>query len=1373
MKALKKILFLLVVLTIADRVSAREYNAALKKEDGLKERQIQSVLSTCTAGITQDQLQINDVRTTILTSGDMWWNLVSAKYEVPKGGGASSIFAGSLWIGGIDAGGQLHIAAMTYRQNGVDYWPGPMDTATLSTTTSECQAYDKHWVVNLSDVQNFLNGAQPTTAMTSWPGNGNPMYNEGHFLAPFYSPRGDYIYNPGNGDYPKFSTAIKTFPCSVTQLFGDQTMWGVFNDEGNIHTETNGIPIGIELRYQCFAYVTSDANNNATFYDYQVINRANTTLNKTYFGVWCDFDLGYFDDDFTGCDVANGVGYGYNGTPVDGNGQPGTYGANPPCVGIDFFRGPKIGEPGDGVDQSGVSFVNPQTGRIQMAKFVYYNNDFSVQGNPTKATDYYNYLSGFWIDGTPFTYGGNAYKGSGPVCDFMFPGSSDPTGLGTKMVPQQAWAEYPTPANPTGDVPGDRRFMESAGPFTLLPGAVNSVTTGVVWARTTNGGNLGSIPLMIDANTLAQALFDNCFQISNGPDAPDLTIQELQNQLIIYLTNKTTSNNYKEKYTEKDPYIKHNLKDSLYKFQGYQVFQITDSSVTEADLYNAAKARLIFECDVKDGVKQIINYYNNTSLAPLWVPQQMVYGADTGITHSFVVNTDQFATSTNTTLVDEKQYYYMAIAYGYNPGEAYSDPNSNLNQTFADGYNGAKDGYNLPYIASRRNVHYTVGMPHIPAPQSGGTQMNSAYGNGVQLTRIEGQGNGGQVLQLTPQSVLNILGASASNPNVTPLGSSVYAAFPASVSSQADGPGGRSVNVTYQAGAGPVKIMVIDPLSVPAGNFQISISDSTPKAKWVLTNLSNGVKVISDTTLAMGNQQIIPQLGLSITLNYVTEIASIATNDETAPNGALFSTMFFANTAEQWLTGLADVDVYTGILADEDWIRSGVYQLHSGGSPAGPFDDYVGVDNSKFFQKIVGATWAPYSMCACTDAAQNCQGGPAATSYLPYNNMGKVLASVDVVITPDKSKWTRCPVIEMDENASMTEGHAAKFSIRRSQSIDQNGNYASGTGPGSSSPNDPAYISRTGMGWFPGYAINIETGERLNMVYGEDSGLPTENGRDMKWNPTSDVFDPTYSYPIFGGKHYIYVFAHVSDLKQASTDKYLPNGPKNMPRYDAGWTAWQLLNADVESGTTSYSRVLYGDAMWVNIPLLVQGQEFLSNQATVQIRVPRKYRRGFSGFYGSANPVDPKIVDTIGGPGEVPANAKPQNRNYPLYSFSTVGMQVNTNVTATAKSALDLINIVPNPYYAYSGYETNQLDNRVRITNLPPTCTVRIFTLNGTLIYTINKADPSTYTDWTLTNQAGIPIASGMYLIYINAPGVGEKVLKWFGVLRPADLSTF
>ena len=135
--------------------------------------------------------------------------------------------------------------------------------------------------------------------------------------------------------------------------------------------------------------------------------------------------------------------------------------------------------------------------------------------------------------------------------------------------------------------------------------------------------------------------------------------------------------------------------------------------------------------------------------------------------------------------------------------------------------------------------------------------------------------------------------------------------------------------------------------------------------------------------------------------------------------------------------------------------------------------------------------------------------------------------------------------------------------------------------------------------------------------------------------------------------------------------------------------------------------------------------------------------------------------------------AAPVNKNYPMYKFNTFDIATTKGDLVTAKTALDLINVVPNPYYGYSGYETNQLDNRIKITNLPVKCTVTIYTVNGTMIRQYTKDDETTSIDWDLKNYANIPVSGGLYLIHVNAPGIGEKTIKWFGALRPVDLNSF
>jgi hypothetical protein len=86
-------------------------------------------------------------------------------------------------------------------------------------------------------------------------------------------------------------------------------------------------------------------------------------------------------------------------------------------------------------------------------------------------------------------------------------------------------------------------------------------------------------------------------------------------------------------------------------------------------------------------------------------------------------------------------------------------------------------------------------------------------------------------------------------------------------------------------------------------------------------------------------------------------------------------------------------------------------------------------------------------------------------------------------------------------------------------------------------------------------------------------------------------------------------------------------------------------------------------------------------------------------------------------------------------------------------------------------------------------CTITIFDVSGTMIrqFKVDKSgiseprssnagintDSKTSIDWDLKNFAGIPISGGVYLVHVKAEGLGERTLKWFGILRPTDLNSF
>ena len=635
----------------------------------------------------------------------------------------------------------------------------------------------------------------------------------------------------------------------------------------------------------------------------------------------------------------------------------------------------------------------------------------------------------------------------------------------------------------------------------------------------------------------------------------------------------------------------------------------------------------------------------------------------------------------------------------------------------------------MPYISSRLNFDGTAissvpAVPHNPTPEADGTQQLVTYGTSPRITRVDGHGNGNRELEFTKETLSDILSE------------------------------GSVDKPTYEYGKGPINVKVVDPLNLVGGYFECKFrnytttnSNGADMASWVIYRYDNEDdlnildSVSSERTILYNNEQIIPEWGVSVQIyqeSYYFPVGSGSVYKKTTD--MISSSLTFADSSKRWLTGVQDNDSYF----PTNWVLSGEYSPNETvGDPAyeclpdgpsyfnpcnykdedaDPAQNYEGVlDGIIAPHRLVGykADYMPLSYYGTYNASSK---NNASISFLP---------SVDIVMTDSMELWTRCPVMELGKNSGLNVGGAQPGEMRKSPSIGKDG---------SEDPN-----SDMGMSWFPGYAVDLETGARLYMAFGENSFLGGENGADMIWNPT-DRLVSNVGTPVMGGMHPIYIFS--KDQKQITGNSSSYDFPAYVPG-DAESDdshALRILWEDLEStstGSSTAKRALYGSMTWICYPLLAPGNDLLSTDATIKLRINKEYKN---------------------------YTATGQNGGKPMYSWKMDEISTVTASDDQLKDALKMINVVPNPYYAFSEYERTRLETKVKITNLPERCTVDIYTVNGKLVRSFDKDSPVTSLDWNLTNNVNIPIASGIYLIHVQVPGIGERILKFFGGMRQVDL---
>lgn len=1348
----------------------------------------------CAPGLRTTDQDVNNVRGKLTTGGDVWWNGNDAGYIVPKVAlgetQVSSLFAGAVWLGGLDPAGNLKVAAQDYgRSRGeFDFYPGPLDPDTGEVPQEVCSQWDKFFEVSAAEIRehqrlfaaslrgeiNYTDDMIPD-GVKAWPGKGNPYFREVHGFAPPNNNQGlagfydycdddgncnlDGLYDPLSGDFP----IIEIEGCEDyynpnedlrdSPQFPDEMIFWIYNDNGNSHLNSGSdVPLQMEVQVQAFAYATNDALNNMTFQRYKLINRGKEVLENTFFGIWIDGDLGCFTDDYIGCDTTRSLAYYYNSDAVDGStgticqgGVP-TYGTEVPLMGVDYFRGPKeFITIFDTIEMD--SIVVPR--ELPMSSFVYFNNASvspiplpqTTDPTPGIAAEYYNYLQGIWKDGTPYTVGGDGYQTAGAETKFVFPSVPSDESAGAWSMCSEGLPE------------GDRRTIQASGPFDLTPGAVNELIIGIPWIANELTYPCPIMTRLFEADDLAQNLFDNCFDLTDGPDAPDIDFIELDQQLTILLTNDPeVSNNAGQEYAEIDLLAPDGVSDSLYRFEGYKVYQLRNSSVSLANLNDPSVARLIFQSDVVNGVGEIYNWNAITNPldpeAPVFepVPQVQSSSTDQGTRTVLRVTEDQFSQGAPG-LVNHKPYYFAAVAYAYNN---YADF-----QALVVGGSGQR----TPYLEGRNNVRIYTGVPR-PITD---VKLNGDGTAGI-VRRLDGEGTGPFFLDLAEGEYDRLLNDQDNN---QPL---------------------------YQAGRAPISVETYNPFVTEDGVYTVIFDDSDTTddvldadGTWRLLD-ANGTIIVEDNSFDSFNELIIGELGIAISLGQAVEPGVELEGD----NGCIgYEVQPLETDGEPWFQPIPNKTPLQGLFGGAQVFNFMLTDISERDEPSNAF----ALDPNQSLTDCFQGQWAPFALAApsniFSDPVQQ-NGIGFITPMLRVRGSSLVsdldladLNNVDVVFTSDKSKWSRCVIVETANSDFTltggidTEGDAAQFDLRQAPSVSKDAD-ANGLPI-------PDGSGTVGMGWFPGYAIDVETGQRLNIFFGENSAItydgdPLTNpyrfefvndageeiipltGRDMMFNPTGDIVQLTslqaqlYNVPA-GGHHMVYVTREPYD-ECAQLFTLLENGRNSLTR-------------------EALESVTYASIVTSAAPFLSYADGLIPQDVAVKLRVSNPYSVSVG-----KDPDDPEDRYFSAPTGE--------NDGHPMYEFTLSGVAPEPVPVSKGDSILSFINVVPNPYYGYSEYEISEFSNLIRITNLPAQCDVTIYALDGRFIRQYKRAEETALPsfnpddprlagraiesqqiypdlDWDMKNAQGIPVSSGIYLIHVDAGELGQRTVKSFILQRAFD----
>ncbi len=446
-----------------------------------------------------DTLRVNNVNCRINACGLQFWNMEDDfLFEVPANSGLNSLFSQSLWMGGFGQDENLHVAGDRYRQSAVDYFPGPVMDSAVYTADYDIN-WNRVWMLYQTEIDYHRAhwqdaGYEMIENIFEWPAGPDPE------LAPFYDFDGNGGYNPENGDFP----LIK----------GDQAVYYILNDDRDVHSQTNGEKLGVEIQAMYYAYhrPADSTLDNTVFASYKIINKSENDYHDYLIGFFNYFELGCFTDNYLGTDTVLNSLYGYNMMPYDCEFQyPNSYGDFPPAMSLTALN-------------------------FDISSTIAFEGYGAPTNSPQQDYEYYNYLKSVWRDSTHLTVGGQGYGGTESTM-FIFPG--DP-------VSGEGWSEVSANNGRSGN-----SCLMSAGPYNLNAGESIELDFALVFARDYSGGpsaHLNSVSLLKERIAEVQEFYEESLG-EEELEFPQKEVEIYPNPFADIITIKTYSNSQNLTYS--------------------------------------------------------------------------------------------------------------------------------------------------------------------------------------------------------------------------------------------------------------------------------------------------------------------------------------------------------------------------------------------------------------------------------------------------------------------------------------------------------------------------------------------------------------------------------------------------------------------------------------------------------------------------------------------------------------------------------------------------------------------------------------------------------------------------------------------------------